>query len=62
MESRHVASLILMIASIVEEMGIDPSINGEIINIGLDEEVISINKLATLCANETGLNKLSNIF
>lgn len=39
------------------KMGIDPTINGEIINIGPDEEVISINKLATLCANETGLNK-----
>ena len=39
------------------EMGINPRINKEIINIGPDEEVISINKLANLCANETGLNK-----
>ena len=38
------------------QMGIDPKINNEIINIGPDEEVISINELATLCANETGLN------
>ena len=38
------------------QMGLDPKINNEIINIGPDEEVISINELATLCANETGLN------
>ena len=37
-------------------MGIDPNINKQIINIGPDEEVISINKLASMCANETGLN------
>ena len=37
-------------------MGIEPTINGEIINIGPDEEVITINELANLCANETGLN------
>jgi UDP-glucose 4-epimerase len=39
------------------KMGTDPTISKEIINIGPDEEIISINKLATLCANETGLNK-----
>lgn len=43
------------------KMGIDPNINKEIINIGPDEEVISINKLASMCANETGLN-LSPIY
>ena len=38
------------------QMGLDPKINGETINIGPDEEVISINDLASLCANETSLN------
>ena len=38
------------------QMGIDPKINKETINIGPDEEVISINDLASLCANETSLN------
>lgn len=38
------------------KMGVDVSINQEIINIGPDEEIISINKLADLCANETGTN------
>jgi UDP-glucose 4-epimerase len=39
------------------QMGIDPNINEETINIGPDEEVITINALASLCANETGLNR-----
>lgn len=39
------------------QMGVDPKISGETINIGPDEEVITINDLATLCANETGLNR-----
>ena len=39
------------------QMGIDPKINEETINIGPDEEVITINALASLCANETGLNR-----
>lgn len=39
------------------QMGIDPKINEETINIGPDEEVITINDLASLCANETGLNR-----
>lgn len=38
------------------KMGIDPNITDEIINIGPDEEIISINELADLCANEVGLN------
>ena len=38
------------------QMGLDPNINQETINIGPDEEVISISDLASLCANETGLN------
>ncbi len=38
------------------KMGLDPSITRQIINIGPDEEVITINKLAEICANETGLN------
>lgn len=38
------------------KMGIDPAIRGETINIGPDEEVVSISDLAGLCANETGLN------
>ena len=38
------------------KMGVDASIKKEIINIGPDEETISINKLADLCANETGIN------
>ena len=37
-------------------MGVDKNISGQIINIGPDEEVITINKLADMCANETGLN------
>jgi UDP-glucose 4-epimerase len=40
----------------LEKMGLDRSINREIINIGPDEEFITINELAKLCANETGLN------
>jgi UDP-glucose 4-epimerase len=39
------------------QMGVDPNINEETINIGPDEEVITINALASLCANETGLNR-----
>ncbi len=42
--------------SCLVKMGIDPQITSEVINIGPDEEVISINRLADLCANETGLN------
>ena len=38
------------------KLGVDPTIVRETVNIGPDEEVISINDLATLCANETGLN------
>lgn len=38
------------------KMGVDPAIRSETINIGPDEEVVSINDLASLCANETGLN------
>ena len=38
------------------QMGMDPEINRETINIGPDEEVVTINDLASLCANETGLN------
>ena len=37
-------------------MGVDQNISSQIINIGPDEEVITINRLADMCANETGLN------
>lgn len=40
----------------LEKMGLDKSINHEIINIGPDEEFITINQLSALCANETGFN------
>lgn len=40
----------------LEKMGLDSSLNKEIINIGPDEEFITINDLADLCANETGFN------
>ena len=42
--------------SCLVKMGVDPHITSQVINIGPDEEVITINKLADLCANETGLN------
>ena len=42
--------------SCLVKMGVDPNITSQVINIGPDEEVITINKLADLCANETGLN------
>ena len=38
------------------KMGVDANITSQVINIGPDEEVITINKLADMCANETGLN------
>ncbi len=40
----------------LEKMGTDNNLNQEIINIGPDEEHITINRLAELCANETGFN------
>jgi UDP-glucose 4-epimerase len=42
--------------SCLVKMGVDPKITKQVINIGPDEEVITINKLAGMCANETGLN------
>ena len=40
----------------LEKMGLDKSISNEIINIGPDENPISINELATICANSTRFN------
>ena len=40
----------------LEKMGIDKHIVNETINIGPDEDPITINELATLCANSTGFN------
>lgn len=37
-------------------MGIEDEIINQVINIGPDEEVITINTLADMCANETGFN------
>ena len=39
------------------KLGINPDINEQIVNIGPDEEITTINELAAICANETGLNK-----
>lgn len=39
------------------KMGFDKTLNKEIINIGPDEEFITINELSKLCANETGINE-----
>jgi UDP-glucose 4-epimerase len=38
-------------------MGTSENIVGETINIGPDEQEITIGQLAELCANETGLNE-----
>ena len=40
----------------IVKLGINSSLNEQIVNIGPDEEIISINELAELCAHETGLN------
>ena len=40
----------------IVKLGMNSSLNEQIVNIGPDEEIISINKLAELCAHETGLN------
>ena len=41
----------------LEKMALDPQIVGEIINIGPDEEFVTIKEVAELCANATGFNK-----
>ena len=40
----------------LEKLALDKSISKEIINIGPDEEAITINEVAKLVANETGYN------
>ena len=40
----------------LERLALDKNINKEIINIGPDEEEVTINKLVELVANETGFN------
>ena len=40
----------------LEKMGMDSNINNETINIGPDENPVTINELASLCANSTGYN------
>ena len=40
----------------LEKLALDKKISKEIINIGPDEETITINELAKLVANETGYN------
>ena len=41
----------------LEIMGLSDDTNGEIINIGPDENPITINKLTEFCANEVGFNE-----
>ena len=41
----------------LERIALDPGIVREIINIGPDEEFVTINDLAQACANETGMNE-----
>ena len=40
----------------LKQLAFQNDVVGEIINIGPDEEPVTINKLAEMCANETGLN------
>lgn len=40
----------------LNELAFNPDVKSEIINIGPDEEFVTINHLAELCANETGCN------
>ena len=40
----------------LEKLALDTKINKEIINIGPDEEEVTINKIAEIVANETGFN------
>ena len=40
----------------LEKLALDKSINKEIINIGPDEETVTINEIAKIVANETGFN------
>jgi UDP-glucose 4-epimerase len=40
----------------LNELAFNENVKGEIINIGPDEEFVSINQLSVLCANETGCN------
>jgi UDP-glucose 4-epimerase len=40
----------------LNELAFNENVKGEIINIGPDEEFVTINQLAELCANETGCN------
>jgi len=40
----------------LEKLALDKSINKEIINIGPDEETVTINEIAKMVANETGFN------
>jgi len=40
----------------LEKLALDKKINKEIINIGPDEEEVTINKIAEMVANETGFN------
>ena len=40
----------------LNELAFNENVKGEIINIGPDEEFVSINELSALCANETGCN------
>ena len=37
-------------------LGTNSDVNEQVVNIGPDEEIITINELAELCAHETGLN------
>ena len=40
----------------LEQLGTNPDVTSEIVNIGPDEETITIDDLAALCAQETGIN------
>ena len=53
MVNKHDVFHTLTIVSTAWQRRTDPEINQETINIGPDEEVITINDLASLCANET---------
>jgi len=60
-EQRRCFSYISDCVGVLAAMATEPSVVGEIINIGPDEEFISVNELANKLANITGCN-LSPIY
>ena len=55
-DQRRCFSYIDDVVTCLEQMALDKNINKEIINIGPDEEFISINKVVEICSNLTGFN------